>query len=85
MPPRTPDAEHPHLPEAEPASPTIPSLASLRDPRRRTAVDLLVPAAPRSADPSPRPDATRPPEWGDLLLLGVHVARRALACLRRLV
>ncbi|MGY1714833.1 DNA-directed RNA polymerase subunit alpha C-terminal domain-containing protein [Geodermatophilus sp. SYSU D01106] len=32
-----------------PASPEIPSFASLRDPRRRTAFDLLVPEAPPEA------------------------------------
>jgi hypothetical protein len=74
MPPRTPDAEH--------RDPTIPSLASLRDPRHRTAVDLLVPAAAPPADP-PRPTAARPPEWGDLWLLGLHVARTVGSCLRR--
>ena len=33
-----------------PASPEIPSFASLRDPRRRTAFDLLVPETPPAAD-----------------------------------
>jgi hypothetical protein len=79
MPPRTPDADS--------RDPTIPSLASLRDPRHRTAVDLLVPAAATPADPTPR--ASRPPEWADLWLLGVHVARRVVTwqvgCLRRVL
>jgi hypothetical protein len=74
MPPRTPDAEH--------RDPTIPSLASLRDPRHRTAVDLLVPAATAPTNP---PRTSRPPEWGDLWLLGVHVARSLGGCLRRVL
>src|SRR3954447_23233708 len=36
--------------DGAPPSPAIPSLASLRDPRRRTAVDLIVPATPPPAD-----------------------------------
>jgi hypothetical protein len=47
-------------PEAEsPNAPAIPSFASLRGPRRTTAVDLLVPGAPRAAAASgaPRPAA----------------------------
>jgi hypothetical protein len=39
-----------------PAAPEIPSFASLRDPRRRTALDLLVPAGP-GHDPGPGPRA----------------------------
>ncbi|MGY1650166.1 DNA-directed RNA polymerase subunit alpha C-terminal domain-containing protein [Geodermatophilus sp. SYSU D01119] len=35
-----------------PASPEIPSFASLRDPRRRTAFDLLVPETPPAAEPT---------------------------------
>ena len=73
MPPRTPDADS--------RDPTIPSLASLRDPRHRTAVDVLVPAP---ADP-PRPAATRPPEWADMWLLGMHVVRTVGGCLRRVL
>lgn len=103
MPTRTPDADpadpaRPHPDRAgdeAPASPEIPSLASLRDPRRRTAVDLLVPAAPTPVPPS-RTSAPRPPEWADLWILGAHVARtvgsmpgRLLAwqatCLRRVL
>ncbi|MBB3083929.1 DNA-directed RNA polymerase subunit alpha C-terminal domain-containing protein [Geodermatophilus sabuli] len=44
--------------EESPAAPAIPSFASLRDPRRRTAVDLIVPATPHPADRA----ATRPGE-----------------------
>ena len=63
--------------EESPAAPAIPSFASLRAPRRRTAVDLLVPG------PAPAPSATRsaparaprPPEYADLLRLGVVVLR----------
>jgi hypothetical protein len=40
-----------------PAAPEIPSFASLRDPRRRTALDLLVPAA----DPAPEVPPAPPP------------------------
>jgi hypothetical protein len=66
------------------SSPVMPSFASLRDPRRRTAVDLLVPAAPAAEavrpSPAPRPTgAPRPPEWADLWHLGVHVARTVAA------
>ncbi|WP_346618569.1 hypothetical protein [Blastococcus montanus] len=88
--PRHPDDEE------SPAAPAIPSFDSLRAPRRRTAVDLLVPGAPRPAPVSPprvrphvevqapaapAPDApaagheVRPPDYADLLRLGVHVAR----------
>lgn len=85
--PRHPDDEE------SPAAPAIPSFDSLRAPRRRTAVDLLVPGAPPPPPPSPpvsappaqAPPATpeapapghavRPPDYADLLRLGVHVAR----------
>ncbi|TFV48480.1 DNA-directed RNA polymerase subunit alpha C-terminal domain-containing protein [Blastococcus sp. TF02A_35] len=71
--------------EESPDAPSIPSFASLRDARRRTPLDLLLPppaegpeperapaAAPRTA---PLPPATRPPEWADLWHLGLRVAR----------
>ena len=63
--------------DESPSPPVMPSFASLRDPRRRTAVDLLVPAAPAAAPaPASRPAAApRPPEWSDLWLLGRHVTR----------
>jgi hypothetical protein len=65
--------------EESPAAPAIPSFDSLRAPRRRTAVDLLVsggapaPSATRSAPAR----APRPPEYADLLRLGVHLVRAA--------
>jgi hypothetical protein len=65
--------------EESPAAPAIPSFDSLRAPRRRTAVDLLVSgAAPApSATRSAPARAPRPPEYADLLRLGVHVVRAA--------
>ena len=68
--------------DESPSPPVMPSFASLRDPRRRTAVDLLVPTAPAAAPAAPTPPAAapRPPEWSDLWLLGKHVTR-SLACL----
>ncbi|MGY1637838.1 hypothetical protein ACI78V_14425 [Geodermatophilus sp. SYSU D00742] len=85
--------------EESPAAPAIPSFESLRGPRRRTAVDLLVPEAPPSAS---RPSAPapaggpRPAEYADLLRLGgravravagvpVRVAGWPLRCVRRLL
>ena len=65
--------------DESPSPPVMPSFASLRDPRRRTAVDLLVPAAP--ARPPLRPSdrlPTRPPEWSDLWLLGLRLAQTAV-------
>ncbi len=73
-------------PEDPPQSPVMPSFASLRDPRRHTAIDVLMtppptrPAAPASDAPAPAPTVPRPPEWSDLLLLGRHVARWSLRC-----
>ena len=63
--------------DESPSPPVMPSFASLRDPRRRTAVDLLVPTAPAAATArASRPAAAqRPPEWSDLWLLGRHVTR----------
>src|SRR3954451_16237390 len=65
----------------DPVAPPVPSFESLRAPRRRSPIDLLPPpppapvaepvAAPRAA-PVPAP---RPPDYADLLRLGVHVAR----------
>jgi hypothetical protein len=64
--------------EAEsPAAPTIPSFDSLRAPRRRTAVDVLVPGPP-PGPPAPGPPpaaAPRPAEYADLVRFGVHVVR----------
>jgi hypothetical protein len=64
-----------------PASPSIPSFDSLRDPRRRSPIDLLVPipTPPPTAAPTVAPPAVaaapRPPDYADLLRLGVHLAR----------
>ncbi|MGR7027025.1 DNA-directed RNA polymerase subunit alpha C-terminal domain-containing protein [Geodermatophilus sp. URMC 62] len=95
--PSTPSAAQTVLPEAPPAeeesptAPAIPSFASLRDPRRRTPLDLLVPeqppAAPEPAAPESQPEpeesappaspagAPRPAEWGDLWRFGLRAAR----------
>jgi hypothetical protein len=79
----------------EKAAPPMPSFDSLRDPRRRTAIDLLVPASPLQASPAPAsPPATgrpapgaapRPPDYADLVRLGVHLARVSAAVPLRLV
>ena len=79
-------------------APSIPSFGSLRGPRRRSPVDLLVPGEPlapvraaRPAAPEPAaspaepPAVPRPPEWSDLLHLGVHVGRAVVALPLRLV
>ena len=71
MPSRDPDLP----PESASA---IPSFGSLRDPRRRSAADVLFPAAEKPATPLPPPTAPRPPEWSDLLHLAVHVVRWSL-------
>ena len=73
--------------DESPSPPVMPSFASLRDPRRRTAVDLLVPAAPAATTAAPRPSgrAPRPPEWSDLWLLGRHVTRSLAGLPGRLV
>ena len=58
-----------------PPTPAIPSFDSLRGPRRRSAVDLLLPDArpdPSSAPPPVPP--VRPPDYADLVRLGAHVA-----------
>ncbi|MGY1605285.1 hypothetical protein [Geodermatophilus sp. SYSU D00815] len=77
-----------------PAAPPIPSFASLRDPRRRTPVDVLVPAREPDPEPAPAPvaptrpatrPAPRPAEWADLLHLGVRVARASAAVPGRLL
>jgi Bacterial RNA polymerase, alpha chain C terminal domain len=41
-----------------PPSPAIPSFDSLRAPRRRTALDALLPSAPPATVPAPEPAAT---------------------------
>jgi hypothetical protein len=67
--------------EESQAVPAIPSFASLRDPRRRTPVDLLVPGPPAAASAAGTDPAggARPPDYGDLLRLGVRVVRAASA------
>jgi hypothetical protein len=57
--------------EESPDAPRIPSFESLRSTRRRTTVDLIVPATPPPADPMPT--APRPPDYADLWRLGVRV------------
>ena len=72
-----------------PVAPPIPSFDSLRGPRRRSALDLLLPPAeaaePADEEPAPaepaqaasaRPAAgePRPAEWGDLLAAGTRLA-----------
>jgi hypothetical protein len=66
-----------------PSGPVMPSFDSLRAPRRRTAVDLLVPGPP-PAHPATAPDRTtaprpaaapRPAEYADLLRLAERGAR----------
>lgn len=66
------------FPEEEqesPAAPAIPSFESLRSTRRRTTVDLIVPATPPPDDPMP--SAPRPPEYADLWRLGLRVGSAA--------
>ncbi|NYJ08297.1 hypothetical protein [Petropleomorpha daqingensis] len=59
-----------------PQAPPVPSFDSLRDPRRRSPLDLLVPPPPPAPAPEPAPVAPpRPPDYGDLLRLAVHLAR----------
>jgi hypothetical protein len=89
----SPDAEHEELAfpaidpapepvgEKFPAAPVMPSFDSLRDPRRRTAVDVLVPGpppAPSATGPAPA-GVSRPAEYADLLRLGVRVIRAVAA------
>ena len=77
--------------DESPLAPSIPSFASLRGGRRRSAADLLVPRQPAIVPPgtlSPRPEVARPPEWADLWHLGLRVARwclqQPIATVRRL-
>jgi hypothetical protein len=58
-----------------PEAPVMPSFDSLRAPRRRSPVDMLMPEpAPLVSEPAVRA-ASRPPDYGDLVRLGLHVAR----------
>lgn len=59
--------------QESPDAPAIPSFESLRSSRRRTTVDLIVPATPPPPDPTPT--APRPPDYADLWRLGVLVGR----------
>ena len=73
-----------------PQAPPVPSFESLRDPRRRSPLDLLVPPPPAPEPPAPpAPLAPRPPDYADLLNLAVHLARWTLGVpvrtLRRLI
>jgi hypothetical protein len=64
-----------------PAAPEIPSFDSLRDPRRRTPLDVLVPAAPAAGArdaPAAAPRAPRPAEYADLLRLARHLGHTAV-------
>jgi hypothetical protein len=86
------DLAHPAIdPAAEtaeresPDAPMIPSFDSLRDPRRRTAVDVLVPGpppAPSTAAPASG-GAPRPADYADLLRLGVRVVGAVAGVPRR--
>jgi hypothetical protein len=71
------DADTEPAESESPAAPPIPSFDSLRDPRRRPSIDVLVPGpppVPPATAPLPRA-APRPPDYADLLRLGVHVVR----------
>lgn len=68
--------------QESPAAPPMPSFESLRAPKGRTAVDVLMPPAP-SATRRPPAGAPRPPEYADLVRLGVHVARAVADVPRR--
>ena len=57
--------------EESPTAPAIPSFESLRSTRRRTTVDLIVPATPPPA--APTPTAPRPPDSADLYRRGMRV------------
>ena len=70
-PARPPSPEPASDDEESPDAPRIPSFESLRSTRRRTTVDLIVPATPPPADPTPT--APRPPDYADLYRLGVRV------------
>ncbi|MET0765910.1 MAG: DNA-directed RNA polymerase subunit alpha C-terminal domain-containing protein [Blastococcus sp.] len=87
--------------EGWPAAPAIPSFDSLRAPRRRTPVDVLMPSArTEPADASAPARGPRPPDYADLLRLGAVVVsavaglagrvalwsvREPAHCLRRLL
>jgi hypothetical protein len=60
--------------EESPAAPAIPSFESLRSTRRRTTVDLIVPATPPPPDTPPSAPPP-PPDYADLWRLGVRVGQ----------
>jgi hypothetical protein len=60
--------------EEWPAAPVMPSFDSLRGPRRRSAVDLLLPDLPPATEAA-APAVPRPAEYADLLLLAVRGIR----------
>lgn len=67
--------------EEAPVAPEIPSFASLRDPRRRAPVDVLLSQStygPAASGPAPAA-APRPAEYADLLRLGARVIRAVAA------
>jgi hypothetical protein len=61
--------------EESPAAPVMPSFESLRASRRRAAIDVLVPGPPPVPSTPAPAGPVRPPDYADLLRLGVHVAR----------
>lgn len=84
-----------------PVAPPVPSFDTLRSPRRRSAIDLLVPPAEPTAlvDPvapvdvggpvrstsRPAAAAPRPAEWSDLLRLAGRLGERLTARVRGLL
>jgi hypothetical protein len=71
------DPDAPQAEQGAPVAPPVPSFASLRDPRRRSPLDVLAPppAAPEPAAPPAAAPTPRPPDYADLLRLAVHLAR----------
>jgi hypothetical protein len=67
-------------PEVSPDAPAIPTFASLRARRRSSPVDLLMPEPAARVSGAAERAAPRPPDYVDLVRLGVHVAG-ALAAL----
>jgi hypothetical protein len=67
-------------PGNEPDVPVMPTFASLRAQRRPSPVDLLMPEPAARVSRAAARTAPRPPDYADLVRLGVHVAG-ALAAL----
>ncbi len=63
------------VPEVPRDAPAIPTFDSLRSRRRRSPVDLLVPEPEPATSGAADKPAPRPPDYADLVRLGVHVAR----------